>query len=151
LVLLLDELHVEAIVRHSNSVFPIEACGMLMGTFKTRIRIVKSVEPVENLVRSSSSYRMAPEELYRVLTDGEERGESLVGFYHSHPSWGAEPSKLDVELASFPKISYLIYSVVDRKLESYIWTDGRFEKERITISKRKTTAATVAELASITY
>jgi len=93
---------------------------------------------VENLARSSSSYRIAPEELYQILTDGEERGESLVGFYHSHPSWGAEPSKLDAELASFPEVSYLIYSVIDRKLESYIWIDGRFKKERITVCRCKT-------------
>jgi len=140
LVLLLEEMHIQSIVRHSNSVFPIEACGVLMGTVKTRIRIVKSVEAVENLARSNCSYRIAPEELYRIITDGEDRGESLVGFYHSHPSWGTEPSKLDLELASFPEISYLIYSVKDRKLESYIWTDERFKKERITVSKRKTTS-----------
>jgi len=138
LVLLLGGRHIETIVRHSNSVFPIEACGVLMGTVETQIRIVKTVEAVDNLARSSCSYRIASEELYQILTDGEERGESLVGFYHSHPSWGAEPSKLDKELASFPKVSYLIYSVRDRKLESYIWTHGRFKNERITISKRKT-------------
>jgi len=138
--MLLEEMHIKAIVKHSNSVFPIEACGVLMGTVRTRIRIVKSVEAVENLARSSCSYRIAPEKLYWILTDGEERGESLVGFYHSHPSWGTEPSKLDLELASFPRISYLIYSVRDRKLESYILADGRFKKERITVSKRKTTS-----------
>jgi len=109
-----------------------------MGTVETRIRIVKTVEAAQNLAHSSYSYRIASEELYQILTGGEERGESLVGFYHSNPSWGAEPSKLDLELASFPKVSYLIYSVRDRKLESCIWTDGRFKNERITISKRKT-------------
>ena len=138
MVLLLEERHREAIVRHSNSVFPIEACGVLMETVETQIRIVKTVETVENLASSSCSYRIASEELYQILTGGEERDESLVGFYHSHPSWRAEPSKLDLELASFPKVSYLIYSVRDRKLESYIWTHGRFKNERITISKRKT-------------
>jgi len=140
LVLLLEEMHIQSVVRHSNSVFPIEACGVLMGTVKTRIRIVKSVEAVENLARSSWSYRIAPEELYRILTDGEERGESLVGFYHSHPFWDAEPSRLDLELASFPEISYLIYSVKDRILESYIWADEGFKKETVRVSKRKTTS-----------
>jgi len=135
---LLEEAHVEAIVRHSNRAFPIEACGVLMGTIRTRIRIVKTVQAAENLARSSSSYRIVSEELYQTLTDGEERGENLVGFYHSHPSWGAEPSKRDLELASFPEVSYLIYSARDRKLESYIWTDGRFKNERITISKCET-------------
>jgi proteasome lid subunit RPN8/RPN11 len=84
-----------------------------MGTVETQIRIVKTVEAVDNPARSSCSYRIASEELYHILTDGEERGESLVGFYHSYPCWGAEPSKLDLELASFPEVSYLIYSVRD--------------------------------------
>jgi len=141
LVLLLEEMHIEAIVKHSNSVFPIEAFGVLMGAVKTRMRIVKRVEATENLARSSCSYEIAPEELYRILTDGEERGESLVGFYHSHTSWGAEPSKLDLELASFPEISYLIYSVRDGILESYNWTGRRFKKERIKVCKRRVTAS----------
>jgi len=91
------------------------------------------------VAHSSCSYKIAPEELYRILTSGEERGESIVGFYHSHPSWEAELSKLDLELASFPKISYLIYSVRDRVLKSYIWTGRTFKKERIKVSKRKMT------------
>lgn len=139
MVLLLDEKHIEAIVRQSERAFPIEACGVLMGTVKTRMRIVKSVEAAENAANSSCSYKIAPEELYRILTSGEERGESIVGFYHSHPSWEAEPSRLDLELASFPEISYLIYSVRDRVLKSYIWTGRTFKKERIKVSKRKTT------------
>lgn len=139
MVLLLDEKHIETIVRQSERAFPIEACGVLMGTVKTRMRIVKSVEAAENAAHSSCSYRIAPEELYQILTSGEERGESIVGFYHSHPSCEAELSKLDLELASFPKISYLIYSVRDRVLKSYIWTGRTFKKERITVSKRKMT------------
>jgi len=107
-----------------------------MGTVKTRTRVVNSVEAVENQARSSCSYAIAPEELYRIMTAGEERGESLVGFYHSHPSWDAEPSKLDLEQASFPKISYLIYCVRDHTLKSYNWTGQRFKKERIIVSRR---------------
>ena len=114
-----------------------------MGTVKTRMKIVSRVEAVRNLAHSNSSYAIAPEELYRILTEGEERGESLVGFYHSHPSWGAEPSKLDSELASFPEVSYLIYSVRDRLLESYNWTGRKFKKERIKVSKGKLTASNV--------
>ena len=78
---------------------------------------------MDNLGCSSCSYRIASEELYETLTDGEERG--------------AEPSKLDLELASFPEVSYVVYSVRDRKIESYIWTDGRFRNKRIRISKLK--------------
>jgi len=44
----------------------------------------------------------------------------------------------ETELVSFPRVSYMICSVRDHKLESYIWADGRFVNERITISKRKT-------------
>jgi len=140
LVLVLEEKHIESIVKRSNDVFPIEACGVLMGAIKTGMRIVKRVESVENSARSSFRYAIAPEELYRILTFGEERGESLVGFYHSHPSWGAEPSRLDLELASFTKISYLIYSIRDCVLESYNWTGRKFKKERIKVSTRKVAA-----------
>lgn len=51
-----------------------------------------------------------PEELRRFETSLERTGESLVGFYHSHPDHPAVPSLFDQEHA-WPWYSYLVLSV----------------------------------------
>jgi proteasome lid subunit RPN8/RPN11 len=56
-------------------------------------------------------YNIDPGELIRIQSDGRNRGEDIVGFYHSHPDHPAKWSQNDLEEAHWIGCSYVITSV----------------------------------------
>jgi proteasome lid subunit RPN8/RPN11 len=57
----------------------------------------------------SDSYEAAPEDLFAAQRQMRERGEQLLGIYHSHPrSAEPTPSQTDVRLAFYPQAVYFI-------------------------------------------
>lgn len=102
--------------RHGEAAYPEECCGFLVARTSAEDldgprRIVRST-PMENRMERARGRRFVilPEELRRFETSLERTGESLVGFYHSHPDHPAVPSLFDQEHA-WPWYSYLVLSV----------------------------------------
>jgi proteasome lid subunit RPN8/RPN11 len=85
---------------------PYEACGLLSG----RENIFCSVWKIENINRSPNSFRMDIEQVRQVLTCMEERGESLLGIYHSHPTAKPFPSAEDIAYCNDSDVAYIIVS-----------------------------------------
>jgi proteasome lid subunit RPN8/RPN11 len=56
-------------------------------------------------------YNIDPRELIRIQREGRERGEDIVGFYHSHPDHRAQWSVTDLAEAHWFGCSYVITSV----------------------------------------
>jgi len=56
-------------------------------------------------------YNIDPRDLIRVEREGRERGEDMVGFYHSHPDHPAQWSPTDLAEAHWFGCSYVITSV----------------------------------------
>ena len=56
-------------------------------------------------------YHIDPKELIRIQREGRERGEDIVGFYHSHPDHPAQWSPTDLAEAHWFGCSYVITSV----------------------------------------
>jgi proteasome lid subunit RPN8/RPN11 len=56
-------------------------------------------------------YHIDPRELIRIQREGRERGEDIVGFYHSHPDHPAQWSTTDLAEAHWFGCSYVITSV----------------------------------------
>jgi proteasome lid subunit RPN8/RPN11 len=76
-------------------------------------RVVTSVARCGN-TRSDSPqnrYHIDPKELIRIQREGRERGEDIVGFYHSHPDHPAHWSSTDLAEAHWFGCSYVITSV----------------------------------------
>ncbi len=99
---------------HGEETYPHECCGVLLGHFdgdgaKTVSRAVRCGN-----TRSDSPhnrYGIDPKELIRIQRDGRERGEDIVGFYHSHPDHPAHWSPTDLAEAHWFGCSYVITSV----------------------------------------
>jgi proteasome lid subunit RPN8/RPN11 len=104
----------EALRRHGEETYPHECCGVLLGRMDDDgIRTVSSVARCGN-TRSDSPqnrYRIDDRELIRVQREGRERGEDIIGFYHSHPDHPARWSPTDLEEAHWIGSSYVITSV----------------------------------------
>ena len=56
-------------------------------------------------------YNIDPKELIRIQREGRERGEDIIGFYHSHPDHPAQWSPTDLAEAHWFGCSYVITSV----------------------------------------
>ena len=56
-------------------------------------------------------YNIDPKDLVRIQREGRNRGDDIVGFYHSHPDHPAQWSKTDFAEAHWFGCSYVITSV----------------------------------------
>ncbi len=104
-----------AIVRHGERAYPEEACGFLLGPWDGRPserRSVRTVREAANAKTEERTHRFvipAPEVL-AVERELEGSGETIVGYYHSHPDHPAVPSEFDRDHA-WPGLAYLVLAV----------------------------------------
>jgi len=133
MVLVLGRQERRELVDHCIASSPVEACGILVGVIQGRIRLVRRVFKTRNVLGSSSAYQIDAEEQFQIFLQAERDAMEVLGFYHSHPFWQAKPSGVDVSSAHYPGCSYLIYSVPDDELRSYIWKGDRFVSESVRI------------------
>lgn len=104
--------------QHGEETYPYECCGVLLGQFaddgsKTVTRVVRAGNTRDDSPRNR--YHIDPKELIRIQREGRERGEDIVGFYHSHPDHPAHWSANDLEEAHWIGCSYVITSVENGK------------------------------------
>ena len=102
-----------AIRSHGEETYPYECCGVLLGSMDGDARIVTSTARCGNTRDDSphNRYNIDPKELVRIQREGRERGEDIVGFYHSHPDHPARWSQTDLAEAHWIGCSYVITSV----------------------------------------
>jgi proteasome lid subunit RPN8/RPN11 len=99
--------------RHGEETYPNECCGVLLGKQEDEGRRVSSAARCAN-TRSDSPrdrYNIDPKELIRIQREARERGEDVVGFYHSHPDHPARWSATDLAEAHWIGCSYVITAV----------------------------------------
>jgi [CysO sulfur-carrier protein]-S-L-cysteine hydrolase len=102
----LNQSQFKKIVGHAQEASPSECCGLISGVGET----AQTIYELNNVALNSTvSYEAAPEELFAAQRQMRERGEELLGIYHSHPR-AAEPtpSETDVRLAYYPRAVYFI-------------------------------------------
>jgi proteasome lid subunit RPN8/RPN11 len=98
---------------HGEETYPHECCGVLLGEIREDARVVTSIARCGNTRTDSpqNRYHIDPRELVRIQRQGRERGEDIVGFYHSHPDHPARWSQTDLAEAHWIGCSYVITSV----------------------------------------
>jgi proteasome lid subunit RPN8/RPN11 len=101
---------------HAREAYPDECCGFLIGPASASesdpTRRIRALERATNDFEGERRRRflIRPEEVRTLERRVEERGEAVVGFYHSHPDHPARPSLFDQEHA-WPWYSYVVLSV----------------------------------------
>ena len=103
-----------SIRQHGEETYPHECCGVLLGHFNDDgSKTVSRIERCGNTRDDSphNRYNIDPRDLIRVEREGRERGEDMVGFYHSHPDHPARWSPTDLAEAHWFGCSYVITSV----------------------------------------
>jgi proteasome lid subunit RPN8/RPN11 len=97
---------VDEMVAHAVEANPQECCGIVGGIGNAGV----SVHRLRNVARHrESAYDAAPEDLFAAQKSLRDRGEILMGIYHSHPRSDAPyPSETDIRLAYYPEAFYFI-------------------------------------------
>ena len=109
----------EELRRHGEETYPHESCGVLLGRLDGEKRLVTSVVRCGNTRADSphNRYHIDPKDLLRIERQGRERGEDIVGFYHSHPDHPARWSPTDLAEAHWPGCSYVITAVAEGRAD----------------------------------
>jgi len=104
--------------QHGEETYPHECCGVLLGCFddngpQSILKTVSRIARCGNTREDSphNRYSIDPRDLIRIQRAGRERGEEIVGFYHSHPDHSAQWSTTDLAEAHWFGCSYVITSV----------------------------------------
>jgi proteasome lid subunit RPN8/RPN11 len=105
-MIILTREHVNGMFAHARAASPAECCGLVGGEGKS----ARTVYRLRNVANDPLvGYEAAPEELFAAQRNMRERGEELLGIYHSHPrSSEPVPSETDVRLAYYPSAIYFI-------------------------------------------
>lgn len=98
--------------RHGRDAYPHECCGALIG----RGREVAEALALPNAAVEGPRRRflVRPVDYRAAERRAAERGEELLGFYHSHPDGPARPSQYDLDHA-WPSFDYVIVAVANRE------------------------------------
>lgn len=99
----------ERIERAALDAYPLEACGLLVGTFEIDGARVVRAESTRNVAgeRAHERFEIDPGDFIAVDERARAEGLEIVGVWHSHPDRAAVPSREDLEVAE-PRWSYLI-------------------------------------------
>ncbi len=108
----------DSLRQHGEETYPHECCGVLLGQFagdgsKTVTRVARAGNTRND--SPHNRYQIDARELIRIQREGRERGEDIVGFYHSHPDHPARWSTTDLAEAHWFGCSYVITSVEEGK------------------------------------
>ncbi|MHB1499876.1 MAG: M67 family metallopeptidase [Candidatus Dormibacteria bacterium] len=103
--------------------YPYEGCGVLLGRPTATESGVSQVVEGHNLVtdRRHDRYELDPRDIIQAERSARERGEEVVGFFHTHPDHPARPSQFDTDRA-WPGYHYVVIAVHEgRQVAATAW------------------------------
>ena len=84
-----------AVCRHSETGYPDEVCGILVGERDGTAKLVRDVVAANNAWEETGEhrrrFRIAPDDFVRAERAARAAGREILGFYHSHPT--TKPSR----------------------------------------------------------
>ena len=93
-----------AIAAHARESWPLECCGLLIGTAGA----VDAIYRARNVLASPARYLVCPEDHFAAIRFGRAKGLEVVGAYHSHPEGRPRPSETDRHEAHGEGFTYVI-------------------------------------------
>jgi proteasome lid subunit RPN8/RPN11 len=126
----LDKALQQRIIEQMEASYPNEGGGFLLGTTAGDVLHLQDVIQIQNVFAAEEQYHryaMTPQDWARLEDQADERGLTLIGYYHSHPDSPAVPSIYDRDHA-LPNFTYIITSVQSgQAAEMRVW---RLQEDR---------------------
>ena len=131
--LLLRAEQLDEMVAHCISCYPEEGCGLVTGDPASGA--ASAVHPTRNTSASAQVYSVDPSAYLRIDKEAEERGEAVIGVFHSHTHTDPYPSATDVRQAPDPTGHYVLVSLRHEvaSVRSYRIAGGEAYEESIEV------------------
>jgi proteasome lid subunit RPN8/RPN11 len=114
----------QQIIQQMQGSYPNEGGGFLLGHLEADAVTIHDTIQVQNVFAAEEQYHryaMRPQDWARLEDEADERGLTLVGYYHSHPDSPAIPSIYDRDHA-LPNFTYIITAVYQAQAkEMRVW------------------------------
>ena len=135
--LLITPRELAAVEERARAAFPEECCGLLLGREEggDAVRVGWVEACVNQAPNQRCCFTISPDALMTAYRWARDRGEKVVGTYHSHPRGSAVPSEIDRESA-WAGASYLIVGLDEegiRERRSWRLEDDRFVEEQLIV------------------
>lgn len=107
----------QQIIQQMEQGYPNESGGFLLGKVSDSHVAVHDAIQIANVFAAEEQYHryaMTPQDWARLEDQADEKGLTLVGYYHSHPDSPAVPSIYDRDHA-LPNFAYVITAVMNGK------------------------------------
>lgn len=146
----------QTIVAHAEAEYPNECVGLLLGQIEGEHKIVQAAYPVENRWEGQVTlaetdkpesrrdrFYLDPRDYLKADRAARAQGLDILGCYHSHPDWVAEPSERDrvgaQGIGGGSGFAFMIQSVVQGKaneIKSWLLVEdgSRFVQEDLHIT-----------------
>jgi len=127
----IEHKYVEQMIAHAKEEAPYEACGVIVSEGGRAVKLYRTV----NAEHSTTTYRLEPEEQYKIFVEMEEKGWELWAIYHSHPAFPPYPSARDIKQAYFPEALYIIVSLAQEEpvIRAFRIVEGEVREEELSI------------------
>ena len=121
----------DEMLQHARDEVPNECCGLVGGKNGDAV----TYYPALNSEGSPFRYNLDPQDQFRFMMEMDEKGEELVGIFHSHTKSEAYPSQTDINLASYPGVLYLIASLKEGEepLRGFLIEDGEVSEGELDV------------------
>ena len=142
----------EGMIKHCESGYPYEVCGVMIGTGKEishyrKCRNLIEEDSVDTEFKNSNQlgserlrdrFELDPKSYLEADEWARSEGLEILGIYHSHPDHPSKPSETDRQIAS-PFWGYIIFSINEGKFnDARLWyineDDYQFEQREFEIS-----------------
>jgi proteasome lid subunit RPN8/RPN11 len=118
-MILLHDNAMQKIVEDSESSYPNEACGLLLGKRRGANVHVASVHVSDNVSeKPRSHFEVDPQLRFDLERLARKKNVEVVAVYHSHPNGVAEPSAVDLSNAWETDLIWIIVAVESGKAAS---------------------------------
>jgi len=116
MVVAISQQTLDKIIEHSESGYPHEVCGVLIGKNNS----ITEYKICNNLTtqRSHDRYELDPSSFNDADKWARSEGLEILGIYHTHPDHPSKPSELDRERA-WPNWYYIILSIQKGKFDNF--------------------------------
>jgi proteasome lid subunit RPN8/RPN11 len=143
----ISSVQLQMVFDRATAIYPEECCGILLGKFVDKSKIVVEVIPTINEWTAAeqdddrsrtkhSRYTIPAQEIFQAQKRGRDLNLEIIGFFHSHPDYPAIPSECD-RVQAWEVYSYPIVSVIQGKaieLKSWVLDEDRvFQVEEVQI------------------
>ena len=127
----LPQAFAQEMIAQAKEEAPYEACGVIAGKEGRAVKLYRTA----NAERSETTYRLEPEEQYKIFMEMEKKGWELWAIYHSHRTFPPYPSPRDIEQAYFPEALYIIISLAQEEPEirAFRIVEGEVREEELVI------------------